>query len=280
MAYLRKHYRVISLETLLAETTKQGNKEPAVAVTFDDGYVDVYREAFPVLREYSIPATIYLVVSSIQSGEVPWYDRVFVAFQLAAANHLKSETELPDAIALDSPQERLVAAARYIFRIRELPDADRRKRCERLERLIPPRSSILRNRMLNWKQIRTMQSAGISFGSHTMTHPVLSRLGARDLVDELRDSKRILQNELQRPILDFAYPFGTADSFNWETSNHLSALGYRSAVTLFEGLNTSITNRFWLRRVTYCECASLPIFAARISRLFLFAKEAPPAHAP
>lgn len=273
MAYLRKHYRMISMENLVTEAAEPRNKEPAVAVTFDDGYADLYREAFPVLRKYSIPATIYLIVSSTQSGEVPWYDRIFVAFQATAASQLRDEVDLPATIALDSPRQRLVAAARYILRVRELPDAERRTRCEQMERLLPTKSTVLVNRMLNWGQIREMQSAGISFGSHSMSHPVLSRLSTADLVTELRDSRQILQNELQRPILDFAYPFGTPDSFNREARDQLGALGYRSAVTSFEGVNTPETNRFLLQRVTYCECASLPIFAARLSRLFLVSHE-------
>ena len=279
MAYLRKHYRLISMEKLLTEAAEPRNNEPAVAVTFDDGYADLYREAFPVLREYSIPATIYLIVGSTQSGEVPWYDRIFVAFQATTVSQLRNELDLPATVPLDSPRQRLVAAARYILCIRELPDAERRMRCERLERLLPTRSSVLVNRMLNWGQIREMQSAGISFGSHSMAHPVLSRLSAADLVTELRDSRQILQNELQRPILDFAYPFGTPDSFNRETRDQLGAFGYRSAVTSFEGVNTPTTNRFSLQRVTYCECASLPIFVARLSRLFLVAHEKSPANA-
>jgi len=269
IAYLRKHYRIISLEELLTERESAKNNVPGVVITFDDGYADLYSEAFPVLRQYEVPATIYLVAGAIQSGEIPWYDRIFVAFQVAPADKLMQELGLPDAIRLETPKQRLVAAARYIFTLRTLRDAERRERCDSLQRRFPLPLDPIMNRMLTWSQIREMQSAGISFGSHTMSHPMLSKLNSRELLYELRDSRNVIENELQRPVPDFSYPFGTWDSFNGETCAQLAALHYRSAVSSIPGLNTEETSPLALRRVTYCETSSLAIFAARLGRLFL-----------
>ena len=271
IAYLRKHYRILSLEELLEQRESAKSDKPGIVITFDDGYADLYSEAFPVLRKYEVPATIYLVAGAIQSGEIPWYDRIFVAFQIAPADRLMKELGLPGATDLETPKQRLVAAARYIFILRALADTERRERCDFLQRLFPlPRGPIM-NRMLNWDQIRQMQSAGISFGSHTVSHPVLSRVSPHDLLRELRDSRQVLETELQRPVPDFSYPFGSQDSFNDDTCTQLAALHYRSAVTSLPGLNTRETNPLALHRVTYCETSSLAIFAARLSRLFLSA---------
>jgi len=271
IVYLRKHYRILSLEELLAERESPKSDKPGLAITFDDGYADLYSEAFPVLRKYEVPATIYLVAGAVQSGEIPWYDRIFVAFQVAPADQLMNELGLPEPTRLETPQQRLVAAARYIFTLRAFSDTDRLACCDYLQQRIPIPQSALLNRMLNWNQIREMQSAGISFGSHTVSHPVLSRLSPQDLLRELRDSRHVLENELQRPVLDFSYPFGTQDSFNDATCIQLAALHYRSAVTSLPGLNTRETNPLALHRVTYCETSSLAIFAARLSGLFLSA---------
>src|SRR5262249_31711791 len=82
MRFLRKNYRLVSMQELILELLEGATTEPAVAVTFDDGYRDLYSEAFPILAKYQIPATIYLTVGSIDTGEVAWYDRIFLALQV------------------------------------------------------------------------------------------------------------------------------------------------------------------------------------------------------
>src|SRR5262249_14593697 len=147
-------------------------------------YADLYSEAFPVLQEYSVPATIYLIVHSVQTGEVPWYDRIFVAFQVGSARNLIDQLGLSPATKLKSPKQRLMAAAKYLFTLRALPEAKRRACCDRVEKCVPLPKEALTNRMLQWDQIREMQATGISFGSHSMTHPAFSQLNASDVFAE------------------------------------------------------------------------------------------------
>jgi peptidoglycan/xylan/chitin deacetylase (PgdA/CDA1 family) len=273
MTYLRKHYRVVSLDEVLREMSEPNGTDPGVAVTFDDGYADLYQHAFPVLRRYAIPATIFLTVGAIETGEIAWYDRVFVAFQVASGTELALPTNPPHIVTLGTPEERLRAAIDFISLMRELPAAERRASCAKLESMVVlPRKST-ENRMLNWMQIRQMQTAGISFGAHTMTHPVVSRLTEEELYWELGQSKRILEERLQRPILDFAFPFGKNDECGDASASCLARLGFRSAVTTIEGLNRPTTNPFDLRRVSFCEERSIAMFALRLARLFLIKKE-------
>jgi peptidoglycan/xylan/chitin deacetylase (PgdA/CDA1 family) len=269
MRYLRRHYRVVSLDQALCEMSESRSTAPAVAITFDDGYADLYTHAFPVLQRYGIPAMIFLTVGAIESGEVAWYDRVFVAFQVAPGRELPLPTNPPCVIGLGTPGERLHAAAKFISLMRELPTAEQRATCAKLESIVSlPRKSIT-NRMLTWEQIRDMQAGGVSFGAHTMTHPVVSRLTEEELYWEVGESKRILEDRLQRPILDFAFPFGKIDECGDAAVACLARFGFRSAATTIEGLNRAATNPFALRRVSFCEDGSLAIFAARLARLFL-----------
>ena len=114
-----------------------------------------------------------------------------------------------------------------------------------------------------------MQKAGISFGAHTMTHPVLSRLALPEAERELRESKQLIENHLQTPVLDFAYPFGHA----WDCSadvEHLAArVGFRSAVTTTWGVNRTGANPFALRRPQIGQDGSLSLFAFQMNQLFL-----------
>lgn len=268
--YLRKRYRVLSLEEMLREMAEPWVNPPAVAITFDDGYADLYTQAFPILQRYEIPATVYLTVGAIESGVVAWYDRAFVAFQVAPAMDFTLPLNPPRQFRLGTPQERLRAAVEFISLMKSLPAADRKAVCESLEATVTLPADGLANRMLTWEQVREMQAAGVSFGTHTMTHPVVSRLRNSELQWELGESKRLLEERLQRRVLDFAFPFGKAEECGDAALDILAGLGYRSAVTTEAGLNYPETNLFALRRVSFCESRSLSLFALQMSRLFLF----------
>ena len=73
-------------------------QDQSVVVTFDDGYLGTYTDAFPVLKEYGIPATVYLIAGSVESGELAWYDQIFLRFQRAhigSDSHVRHAAELP-----------------------------------------------------------------------------------------------------------------------------------------------------------------------------------------
>src|SRR5579884_1316949 len=72
MAYLNRHYRFVDVETIAS----RGAPERSVAVTFDDGYSSVYQNAFPTLKAYGIPATIYLISSVIGNRTLVWVNEL------------------------------------------------------------------------------------------------------------------------------------------------------------------------------------------------------------
>lgn len=269
MRYLRERYRIISLGQALEELDNPENSSPAVAVTFDDGYRDVYSNAFPVLREYGIPATVFLTVNSIETGEVPWYDRVFLAFQLLETNSVVLEGGDTIHYSLTTAAARFLAALDYVRRLRRLPDSERRKCCAALKRLAFLPANHLQNRMLTWEHINVMQESGISFGSHTFSHPVVSRLDPGQVEYEVGGSKRFLEAKLGRPVLDFAFPFGQPDDCGTAACAVLHSCGYRLALTTTWGVNRPATDRFALHRVQIGEEFSLSRFAFELNQLFL-----------
>src|SRR5262249_23475136 len=167
--YVSKHYRIVSLNELAEGVRHSSESQQAVAITFDDGYRDLYWQALPILRKYRIPATVYLTVEAIESGEVSWYDRIFLALQVVSPGLLKLPAEWPSRLDLSSPGARLGAGLQIVQYLRGLPDQQRREACKYLEQQVPLPESELVDRMLTWDQVREMQSEGIDFGSHTLT---------------------------------------------------------------------------------------------------------------
>lgn len=270
MRLLQKNYRIISMDQLVQEMTCPSSLEPTVAVTFDDGYRDLYSEAFPILQAYKIPATIFLTTGAIDTGEVAWYDRIFLALQVTPDSAFDIELDRPTRFTLVSESSRMWAATQIISYLRTVPP-DRRNRCciDLGKRIYLPEDR-LRDRMLTWEQIRTMHRAGISFGAHTMTHPVVSRLEPAEMEWEILKSKAILEARLDASVRHFAFPFGKRDECGDAAISVVARGGFDSAATTEWGLNSVATNPYQLRRVQIGEMGSLAMFAFQLNKLFLY----------
>jgi peptidoglycan/xylan/chitin deacetylase (PgdA/CDA1 family) len=269
IAFLRTHYRVVSLEKLVCELKEGGSTKPSVAITFDDGYVGTYLEAFPILKRYQVPATVYLTVGSIETGEIAWYDKIFLAFQVAEGDQLTVDFEGESlTFSLGSRQGRLQSATSLIRRLRNLPNRRRVDFCRGFDQEHPLPSQATRERMLNWRQAIEMLRDGVSFGGHTMTHPVVSTLTPDETLGELAESKTLAEERLGEPVLDFAFPFGDLGSCGQHAVDLLPRLGYRSAVSMAEGINTREANPFLLRRTGLVEYRCVSFAAIKLNDLF------------
>ncbi|MFC1631071.1 polysaccharide deacetylase family protein [Candidatus Omnitrophota bacterium] len=107
-----------------------------------------------------------------------------------------------------------------------------------------------KQRPLSWDEIRRMDQAGIRFGSHTKTHPLLSALSKTEIERELLGSKNRIEQQLGHQIDSFAYPFGGYGSFNGLTKQVLKNAGYGCAYINMMGSNRfKPDDHFTLRRV-------------------------------
>jgi peptidoglycan/xylan/chitin deacetylase (PgdA/CDA1 family) len=278
LQFLRKHYRVVSLSRMCEEIENPDSAKTngqAVAITFDDGYKDLYSQALPILKRYQVPATIFLPVASIERNEPLWYDRIFLLFTVFPGERMEVETNRKRVFALPDQGARIRAAAEVIGWLRTLPEDRRRQECERLEQLAELPKDMLKDRMLTWEQIREMKAAGVEFGGHTMTHPVVSQLTQEQLKREIVDSKQVSEARIEEKVQHFAFPFGKQADCGTEAFSVIAKAGYRSASTTEEGVNGPGSNLFALKRVSLGEERHLPMFALKIAQLFLTA--APPA---
>ncbi len=273
MRFLRENYRVATLDEACRELSSGAKTEPGVVVTFDDGYRSAYTVAFPILQKYRLPATVYLTIESVETGQVAWYDRVFLAMTVAPSGELQLDLQGPWRFQLNSLEDRLRAALEVVALLRTLPNSQRRKCCQLLENKIGLPPNALSSRVLTWEEIHTMHQAGIAFGSHTLTHPVVSQLTAQELEQELGASKCLLEKKLGNSVLDFAFPFGKASDCSAAALSTLARCGYRSAVTTVPGVNTSQVNPFELRRLQVGFDGSLARFAFDLGRAFLRSEE-------
>ncbi len=103
-----------------------------------------------------------------------------------------------------------------------------------------------RRRMLSWAQVREMSERGVSFGSHTVSHPRLTELSEAHVMEELTGSRRALEDKLGKPVLSFAYPFGLV---NETVRQAVARAGYGLACSTRSGFNRHGTDLLLLRRI-------------------------------
>lgn len=252
MRYLREHLRPISLNDVIAHI-EQGTPLPpdSVAVTFDDGFADTYRYAFPVLRRYRIPATIFVSTGYVESGEPFWFELAsYLLYRLPPQS-----LELPDGTRLpagDSWKDRTASLRRAHSIFKDLPNATRLQilndwKHRHADALI--HGATLHSRPISWSQIIEMSASGIYFGSHTVSHPNLTRVTDEDLSRELTGSKYALESKLQQPVETIAYPIGTPSAFNARVISAARAHQFKLGLTYVSGANNlPITNPLALNR--------------------------------
>jgi peptidoglycan/xylan/chitin deacetylase (PgdA/CDA1 family) len=235
IAFLKQKFQIFPLSDLVARR-RAGQAMPAnaVALTFDDGYEDFYRFAYPVLKRHAAPATLYVVSRFVDGSQWLWPDRIEYAVK---------RTELPE-IGLDlgpirgrwvlgSEEERLTAWSDIADHCLTLgPERTQELTTLLAERLgvelpaLPPDEF----RSSSWEQLREMAAGNVEIGSHTRTHPRLSLLPDGALHEEIAGSKREIEAQLSRPVASFAYPQGAKWDFDERCKSESVSAGYASAV--------------------------------------------------
>ncbi len=263
IAYIARHYRVLTVEDLV-ERVRQGTvPRNALALTFDDGYRDNLSHAAPILAQHGLPATIFLATGYIGTPDVPWFDHVALAFKLSR----RSEVTLPgcEPQRLKTEGDRLAGLDRAISWLKILPDEKRRRAIERLVTDLNPRGPDRPKRfMLTWEEVDALRGLGFSVGAHTVTHPILSRVTPEQAREEIQGSKDTIERALGVTVRAFAYPNGGPEDYSPTTVRLVQECGFRCAVSTRRGLNGPATPPFELRRGGPWE-SHLPTFALKLA---------------
>ncbi len=240
MRFIRNRFDLLTfaeLDEWLSHPGRSGR--PGAIVTFDDGYRDSYEIVYPILREMGIPATIFLATGFVETGDVFWWDGVVYLISHATRSSMLFPTRPPVSLSLRTREDRARTAQRVLTLLKRISDEKRRGILEALPVLtgatLDP--EMARRLTLRWSEIRTMSRDGIEFGSHTVTHPVLTRAAADLLQYEIGTSKRDIEEHTGKPVTAFCYPVGGKQSYDEYVQAVVQHKGYRFAVSYQWGIN-------------------------------------------
>jgi peptidoglycan/xylan/chitin deacetylase (PgdA/CDA1 family) len=214
--------------------------EPRILITFDDGYMDNFQLAYPILRRHGVQGVFFLPTGFAGTGRIPWWDEI--AYIVKHSRRTRFRLEYPQPQDFDLEAEGIARSLMYILRLYKQPAMrDASRFVEQLEQACDssrPGPGAQRC-FLDWNEAREMQQGGMAFGSHTHSHEILSKLPAESQLQELRVSREILERELGRPIDTLAYPVGARDTFSAETISALRQANYRAAFSFYTGFNSA-----------------------------------------
>lgn len=240
--WLQKHFEVIDMNEA-EERLRQGaaGDGRAVVITSDDGWAGFYQQA----ASLGVRATVY-VTTCVLEGKLPWY----VRWRLL----LKHDPYLLKPLAHELGDfEPFPNADTAISRLKKLDIA----RIERLWESLAKESGFPEERLpadwfMSCEQVKQATSSAITVGSHTVNHPLLTHERSEVALDELRESKRMLESLIAQPVRHFAYPNGDHDD---RIAALVAEAGYATAVTTQPGWNLPGEHPYRLKRVDVHEAA-------------------------
>lgn len=273
LRYLRqKQYCLLSVEDLLSRL-EAGDplRDRTVAFTLDDGYLDQATVAAPIFAEFDCPATTFVTTGFLEGEQWQWWDQIeFILLSTERAEvraSLQGQTlryPLPDEV------ERMRAVEDLTMRCKSLAnDGVRTFIAELAEeaRIELPATAPPRYAAMSWEQLRAAEQAGMSFGPHTVQHPILARVSEAASRREIAVSWEKLGNEARRPVPIFCYPNGRSIDFGDREIRTLRELGFRAALAAESGFAAAGSYgehddaRFRLPRIAYSDDLSRMIFA-------------------
>ncbi len=277
---LSKFYRVLPLNDLAAAALNGTVPRNAVAITFDDGYANNYDYAWPLLKKYSIPATIFVTTGYVSShreffcdelervmlrtGRLPKILKLNIAeehyvWQLYRSHNRQRDLRNDSWTVRDAghptPAHKAYRDLHCILRNRSYEIQE--QVIHDLRTVVGDSGSARRtHRALSWEQIRTLAVDGlVDIGAHTVNHVFLSSLDKEAQRKEIIGSIETIEANTHKKVTSFAYPYGTQDSYDAHSRAIVIGAGCLNASSNFQARISAETDPFQLPRLIVRDCS-------------------------
>lgn len=259
--YLSRNYEIVSVLDVIRAYESEGRAalpHRAVMITFDDAYRDFERHAWPVLKHYRAPVTLFVPTAYPDHPEkLFWWDRIYDALNTTEKEELNTPI---GRLPISTAAQRNQANKRLKSRIKTLPDAvameEVEQVCNQLDVFFQA------NCVLGWEALRKLTKEGVTLGAHTRTHPIMNYITPDDMRNEITGSIQDLQRETGLTPQTFAYPSGI---HNKEVVKAVEDAGVALAFTTERGINKmKHADRFRLQRINIGARTTIAVLRAQL----------------
>jgi len=241
ITFINKHFKIVSTQDVCQLVgAKTPINEHLALITFDDGYIDNYQLAYPILKRKNIPAIFFITTSLTDTQTIPWWDEIaWHAKQMPNTN--LSLTGWPNSIMIGESLSRndirqilyyvktsKLKVKQQLDELRAISKHEYKKECQ--TRLF-----------MNWSELNEMQKNGMEIGAHSHSHEIFAKLNEEELQYELSHSKRLLEDNLNMKVTALSYPVGNVDTYHKRMFSEISRQGYKLAFTFCPVINKNIT---------------------------------------
>jgi peptidoglycan/xylan/chitin deacetylase (PgdA/CDA1 family) len=238
MDFLGRHFQFVPLDAVGAAIRNRiPFSRPVAAVTFDDGYEDVFENAIPILKRKGIPAATFVVTDLV--GKTAWqiHDKLFHLVEKGFSvwdnprrelHGVLRELDLPAGEILRNPSATRSPLLTVSALLPNLSQHDVKRVMTRLECHVG-NGFVNMPLTMSWTMLKELLRDGFTVGSHSRTHVTLPKESPETTGEQLRGSKQLLEERLGSPIDHFAYPGG---EFTAAVVDALADCGYRYAYTV------------------------------------------------
>lgn len=265
--YLNSYFNLISMDELISTIKGKRKCCRSCHITFDDGWIDNYTNAYQLLKKYNISATIFLATDFIGTKKWFWPEKVAFLLMKTKNSEVRKDSDETVEVLRIFHKEKTSYEDRINGAINFLKD----KSAETIETVIKALQKITgsdsfpqKRLLLNWNEIKEMGDHGIIYGSHTKTHAIMTNLDNDDEIHaELIESKKCIEAKTGNAVKSFCFPNGNATK---KLSRIVEASGYDCA---FGGGRGTLIDReypFNLSRISIHNDVTfnISLFACRI----------------
>lgn len=291
LRYLSRHYQVLSLDHALEDlyglpapdTASNASAAPPsqdrdhrtpLVITFDDGYYDNYAHAARLAAELRVPITLFLVPGYMESRQRFWWYEAEAMIRDAREKVVSIEKR---AYTLAEPVDQQALRQWIDIRVRRASAVSARESFitstrAALDAPSDTTSDDPDTLPFGWDEAyELLANPFVTFGAHTMRHPILACLSdPAEVREEVVACRAALEQGLGRQINSFAYPVGKGEDIDERAVRAVGEAGYRWAVTTIPGYNTSATEPRLLRRISTDPDEPIPVLASQAAGIWYF----------
>lgn len=242
LSYMGNGYRFVSIDNIVECINKMRWpwQRKMVNISFDDGFRDIYEYAYPIFKKYNIPFTIYLTTALPEGKAEIWWIQLE---QLIANNTtLVVQDKEYQCRTADEKRQLFNELIQQIYQSSDTPSRV-------FEQWFAGYQIDMAGLALTWDELAEMLSSGLlTVGSHTQSHPMLTKIPTEEVRQELLESKNLIEQHLSISVNHFSYPHS---AYNMEIANELRLVGYKSATlgyggSIRRGMELMLLNRKYI----------------------------------